>query len=210
MNEDYRSIIKSFIQDTFNLKDEYSTWHIESNFQLSLAQLDLFRTISSIIVAVLGLGYLFDQKLVDGIFLLVSFVFAVVVFLWTLSYTRESIDLQAKQNEITGRAIRGKTDEWIKIALESLKENNSDKFFEYCREGMQNKYPGNKLIYVGEIFNFLLYLSIGFLVLGFLAVQFNFSLLSYQTVALIILIYLISFKDWAIKLADFLSSKIKL
>ena len=38
MDEDHRNIIKKSIQDALDFKDEYSTWHIESDFQLLLAQ----------------------------------------------------------------------------------------------------------------------------------------------------------------------------
>lgn len=210
MDEDNRHIIKDSIQDAFDLKGEYSTWHIESNFQLLLSQLDLFKTISSIIIAVLGLGYIFDQKLVEGEFLIASFVSAIIVFFWTLSYTRENIDLQVKQNEITGKSLREKTDEWIEIALKALKEKNPDIFFEYSKKESQIKHPENKLIYAGEIFNFMLYLSVGFLMLGFIANKYHFIFLSYQTTALCIFLYVLSFKNWAVKLVGLLSSKIKL
>ncbi len=60
--------------------------------------------------------------------------------------------------------------------------------------------------YIGEIIIFLFYLSVGFLGLSFISYKYPIELISLPTFFILISVYLISFKNWAI----FLSNKLSL
>ncbi len=136
MLQEHKDIIKNSIKDIFTVQEEFSDFEVNSNFQSLIAQLDLFKVIASLVIGIIGISYLYDSNL-DKHFLLVSLAFATTTLLLSISYTREAIDLQPKQNENTHLFIANKTKEHIDIALKALKEDDSDIFFKYAKEELE-------------------------------------------------------------------------
>jgi hypothetical protein len=209
MNEEHKKIIIKAIADQFALKEKYSDYQLNSNFQLLLVQLDLFKTISTLVVAIIGIGYFLNNH-VNTSFFIISFVFSLITILGTISYTREIIDLEFKQINKQGIALNKKIDEIINLCVEAIKKEDSKIFFDYAEQEVKSKYLKDRLVYAGEIFSFCFYNSIAFGLLAFFADKYNFSLLSYVTILTVIFVSFVSFKDWVRYIVDFLSKEIKI
>jgi len=208
MDEERRKIIIKAIADQFALKEKYSDYQLNSNFQLLLTQLDLFKTMSTLVVAIIGIGYFLNHH-VDVSFFTVSFVFSLITIFGTISYTREILDLESKQISKQGIALNKKIDEIINLCVEAIKKEDSKIFFNYAEQEVKSKYLKDRLVYAGEIFSFCFYNSIAFGILAFFADKYNFNLLSCVTIFTVISVYLISFKDWVRHIVNFLSKDIK-
>ncbi len=204
MLEEHRKIIENSINDAFNFRKEFSDFEISSNFQLLTTQLDLFKVIAGLVIGVASIGYIYNENL-NSSFLGVSVFFALITLILSVSYTREVIDLQAKQNKETGVNIFNKTEEHINVALKSLKENDSNIFFDYAKERLNDKYPEPQLNYIGEIVIFIFYLSLGSLVMALISSKYKFGIVSCQSIIAITIVYLASFKNWTTPLSNLLS-----
>ncbi len=207
MLEEHKSIIKDSIKDAFDFRNDVANFEINNNFQLLTSQLDLFKVIASLAIGIASIGYLYSQKLDSG-FLLVSIIFSIISLIMSVSYTRETIDLQARQNKETRLNIFKKTDEMIEVALKALKENNADIYFNYAEERVKDRYPEPQLNYIGEIVIFMFYSSIGFLILSYPSKIYGFEIISIQSFILLATTYLLSFKDWVVKIAPLLSTEL--
>lgn len=207
MNEEHSKIIKKSIDDAFEMRDKFYTFSIESSFQLLISQLDLFKTVSGLVVAFIGIGYFYRLDL-NKDFLLLSLIFSLITLVLSISYSREAIDLQEKQNQQTEKDIVKKTEDIINKSVESLEKNDSSIFFNYARERLNDKYPEPRLNYIGEIILFCFYLSIGFMIFSWMSSNHDFKFLSLQTTILLTVVYLISFKDWSKKLSEIFSKKL--
>lgn len=207
MPPEHREIIKNTIKDGFVLKDKYSDYEINSNFQLLLNQLDLFRTISALVVAIVGLGFFFKDNL-NQTFLITSLVFALITIVGTISYTREMVDFEARAIKEQGNKIRDKIDQYTEVAIEALKLEKSDIFFDYAQKELNAKYLKDRLVYAGEIFTFFFYLSVSFGLISFFYKSINFIPFSYLLIFIILLTYFLSFKEWARFIIDSLSKHI--
>ncbi len=208
MTDEHTKIIKDYIDETFELMEKVSEFEINNSFQLQLAQLDLFKVISSLVIGITAIGYIFSSNF-DNNYLLISVGFALLTLIFSVSYTREIIDLQREQDRKTNVAIKKVADEGIKVAMDSLKKNDSSIFFNYVRNRIKDKYPEQPLVYTGEIMVFIFYSSVGFLILSFLARRYEFTVISYQTLLLLITTYFLSFKNWSVALSTKLSKNIK-
>ena len=208
MIEEHEKIIMDSINENFEFLEKHSDFEIDSNFQLSLSQLDLFKVISGLVIGVIGIGYFYNKNL-DSNFLIISIGLAMTTLLFSVSYTREVIDSHAEQNKKTHIEIKKKMDENTKVALDSLKKNDSSVYFNYMEELLKNKYLETQLNYVGEIIIFLFYSSVGFLVLSFFSYNYGFSIISYWTVLLLVVTYFLSFKNWSMILSSILSKNLK-
>ncbi len=204
MTPEHKDIIKNSVKDIFSFQEKFSDFELSSNFQLMLSQLDLFKLLSSLVVAIIGIGYLFDSKL-ENQFLLLSLIFSLLTLVVSISFTREVIDLQPKLNAKAHQEISKTIQQHNDMALKALREDNSEIFFEYARNKLGDTYSEPSLNYIGEILIFMFYLSIAFLCFSFLALKFPFTILSWQTIVLLICVYLISFKNWAHWLSEKLS-----
>jgi len=209
MDDEHKNIIIRSIGEGFALKEKYSDYAINANFQLLITQLDLFKTISTIVVAIVGIGYFLNDQLSPS-FLTVSFIFSLLTILGTISYSREIIDLEAKQIKNYGVLFNKKIDESINIAVEAIKKKDSKIYFSYAEQEIKDRVTGDKLIYAGEIFTFCFYLSITFGILAFFSYKYNFGLFSWITILVIIFTYIISFKNWSHKIINFFSTEINL
>ncbi len=207
MHEEHRKIIIKAIEDGFALKQEYSDYAINSHFQLFLSQLDLFKTISTLVVAIIGIGYLNNR--IDSSFFAASFVFSLLTLIGTISYTREKIDLEAKGIAEYGVVLRGRVDAAINVAVESIKKEDSKIFFDYAEQETSLKALNDRLVYAGEIFTFCFYNSVAFGILAFIANKYNFGILSYVTVLTLVFTLLVSFKNWSVYAVDVLSKEVK-
>ncbi len=206
MDEKDRKIIEDAIKNSFAFRDKFFDFEVNSNLQLLLTQLGLFKTISTIIIALVGIGYLYDKGL-DLQFLSVSLCSAIVVFILSLSYTREAIDNQSHQNKKLREYIHNKTEIAIDKAIESTKKDDANIYFEFAKEQLKIKHIESPLNYVGETILFTLYSSVGFLVLSYFGKLYSFGFFSYQTIILLVAAYFLSFKNWAIKISEVLSKK---
>lgn len=207
MLQEHKKIIENSINDILTVQEKFSDFEINNNFQSFISQLDLFKLIASLVIGIIGIGYLYDSNL-DKKFLLISLFFATITLVLSISYTREAVDLQPKLNQDTHLLIANKTKEHIDVALKALKQDNPDIFFKYAKEELNKKYPEAQLNYIGEIIIFLFYLSIGFLSLSFFSYKHPIEIISLFTFCVLVVSYLISFKNWAIFLSNKLSSSI--
>lgn len=208
MLDDHRKIIKDSIKNALDIQDKFSNSVMENNFQLLLSQLDFFKVISGLVVGIIGIGYFYNQNLNDD-FLIISLIFALITLLFSVSYTREVVDLQEKQNKQAYEDIKNDTDEMINKAIEALKKEESNIYFGYAENRLKDAYLEPQLNYAGEIVVLLFYLSLGFLGLSFLSNIYNFYLISYQTATLLFVVYVLSFNNWAFGFSELLSSNLK-
>lgn len=206
MNEQHKEIIKNVIQKNFSLEEKFSDFELNSNFQLLLSQLDLFKTMSALVIGLIGIGYFYNTNL-DINFLTVSFAVSIFTLFLLISYTRETIDAQSKLNKQTNDIIRKNVRSVCQKCLEALQKDNSEIFFKYNREKLNKEHSKSPpLNYMGEIATFLFYLSVGFLILSFFAKIYSISLISWQTAVVTFFAYILSYKNWTIKFVE-ISSK---
>ncbi len=208
MIEEHEKIIMDSINENFKFLQKYSDFEIDSEFQLLLSQLDLFKVISGLVIGMIGIGYFYNKSLDDN-FLIISIIFAMITLLFSISYTREVIDSRPEQNKKTYAEIKKKMDENTKVAFESLKNKDSAVYFDYALKQLEDKYLELPLNYVGKVIIFLFYLSVGFLILSFFSYKYGFSIISYWTVLLLVITYFLSFKNWSMTLSLILSKNLK-
>jgi hypothetical protein len=208
MLQDHKDILKNSIKDAFSLQDKFSDFEINSNFQSLISQLDLFKVVASLEIGIIGIGYLYDSKL-NGNFLLISLISALFTLVLSISYTREVIDSQSKQNQKTHAIIKQKVQEHNDVVIEAFKKDDSEIFFEYARNESERKHLESPLNYMGEIIIFCFYLSVGFLGLSFVSYKYPIELVSVKVLLLLIAIFLISFKDWSMQFSKILSTPVK-
>lgn len=210
MTQEERDQIKKTIGELFNLRDKYFDFQINTKFQLGLAQLDLFKTLSTIVIALLGIGYVFDAKF-NKDFLFISTAFILIVLFGTISFIRESIDSEDKSLEDNEILIKEKTEETIRKSVEALEKDDFNIYFDFVKQKATEFHPQKEdLLYTGEIFNFLLYLSIFFLTLSYLSPKFDFSIWSIQTATAIVLAYVLSHTEWSTKMIRIFSKKFRI
>lgn len=204
MLQDHKEILKDSIKDTFSVQEKFSDFEISSNFQALISQLDLFKLVASLVIGIIGIGYLYDSKL-DRDFLLISLCSALLTLILSVSYTREVIDLQPKQNSKTHAFIAKKVQDHIDVVLKAFKEDNSGIFFNYAKNEIEREPSEQPLNYISEIIIFSFYLSIGFLIMSFISYKYPIELISVPTLLLLVTVYLISFKNWSLWLSGKLS-----
>jgi len=206
MNEDHKKIIIDSIEESFRLKAKASDDIASLRRDLFLKQLDFFLQLSSISVAILGIGYLVYTEKVDIVFGLLSLMFSFVNILWISSYIRISIDENANYHEQGAFAVKQKMDDAIGKAVEAINKNNSDIYFKYAEE--QTKLPIQKsnLSFSGEIFTFIFINSFLFLIAAFFKGNIN-SCFDYLIVIelIIIISYFLSFENISGVIIDKLS-----
>lgn len=208
MEEEKKEIIKETIKDAFKMKEKYSDLELNQSFQLFISQLDFFKTLATLISAIIGIGYVFGN-FQNTDFLLAAGISSLAVIIGAISYTREIINSEAKKIKNTGKNINKQMDEVIYRSSEYYKNNDFKGYVDSLNEKVSAEKvaadaPG-ELIYADEIFTMLLYNSIFFILLGFFANKYNWEFISIQTALVLGLSYILGFKKWSIPLMSFIS-----
>lgn len=211
MQEKNKEIIKEGINEYFSAQKEISKIQLEMNFELLLSQIDFFKAISSFIIAVAGIG-LYAGNFNSG-FLFVSLMLGIIILLFTVSYARETIDEEQRDITEMVNIVNKETTELIKKGVDAIKSENENIYFEYLNKKINEEENVKEMPnYIGEIISFMFYLSVGFLFISFLPKDFMSYLLPYKNHIIVIFLllfsYLLSFKNWALKLSKLLSKKI--
>lgn len=211
MTPEDKGIINNAIKNSFELRGEVLNFGANGNFQLALTQLDFFKVIASLNIGLIGIGYLYNN-LLDKTFLLTSLFFAVMTLIICISYTRESIDEHSRILKEIEKDVFKATDESLKAATESIQSDKPNIFWDHIFKKLEEKNEKTKqeLNYIGELVVLFFYLSLGLLLFSYLSVKYQFSIFSYQTAILLILIWLLSFKEWAINFAKLMSKYISI
>jgi len=208
MDDEVKNRLKDTIKDLYNFQQKIADFTLEKSLNLEIIQLDFFKSISSIIIGVIGIGYFYNVNL-DRTFLFSSLVFSSSILIFSTSLVREKIDEQAKGIWKLYNTVNDETDTGVDKCKESLNNQDEDIFYNWVKNRIKIDQKINiKENYAGETIVFLFYSSVGFLGLSFFSNIYNFHFLSYQTLSFLILVYLLSFKNWSIKFLEILSKKI--
>jgi hypothetical protein len=202
--ENERRITYKIVNDIFTTQEKLQDTILNFNIQLLLSQLDFFKTIAAIVVSVAGIGYVYSENLQDS-FLLASLMISVIVFVFSVSYSRELMDREYWANVKLTEDAESITKEIVNTIPIT---RNDDEFVEFINKKLIELSKDNQLKtlnYTGEIVVFLLYTSIGFLMLSYLGTVYSFGFISYQTIVLIVSVWFLSFAPWAIKVSERLS-----
>jgi len=206
MHEEHRQILIDSIESSFKFKDKVLDDIASLRRDLFLKQLDFFLQLSSLSIAILGIGYLVYTEKVDIIFGLSSLVFSFVNILWISSYIRVSIDKSANYHEHGAFIVRQKMDNAINKAIEAINKNDSNIYFEYAEKQIKLPIQNDKLNFSGEIFTFIFINSFLFLILAFFKEKIHFCFDYFIIIILSLIIsYFLSFKDVSGIIVDKLS-----
>ncbi len=209
MNKKKRKKIENSIKDAFQLKERFADFEVSFSNQLLSEQLDLLKNLAGIIIAVIGIGYLFE-KISINVFSVAGFVFSIISLILIFSYIREMIDIQANGLKEAQKGIEHRTDEMINKAIEAIESDNASICFDYAKKEYKKiKNVNPELIYLGEIILFLFFTILSSMI-GVIAVEkINIEII-YQLFlfALILLIsWQMSFREWSVPLIKLLSKK---
>lgn len=207
MKKDEIRILKEASKDIFKLRSDFYDYEISLSSQLFFAQKNFFQVIAGLILVILGISYS-NFKFLNLDFVLLSFIFGLVTLILSINFTREAIDHRDKMLRLEKKKMTDKTELALEKIVNSL-QNNSNEFFEHAESELNNIKKDPPLSYAGEIIIFTFYLSLGFLIFAFISLNMNFSLISIETLILLILVYFISFKNWVLKLTSILSINLK-
>lgn len=184
-----------------NLRDSARDTLFNEGFQLSLAQMDLFKTLSTLIIGLAAISYIYEKSSnVDYWSLFFSWTFGILVLILTISWSRETIDLHSLENEKRVLDMQEKTLKIQQKWLEASRWKNIQIFNNFIEEEL-SKPKMKKWIpnYIGEFMVFLFYNAFGFLILAFLLPLIP-SAHCYPKVVfyiwIIFLTWLLSFIDW--------------
>ncbi|MBU3978179.1 hypothetical protein KJ980_04660 [Patescibacteria group bacterium] len=210
MNEKEKEYIVKNMQDYSNLNRKFLRSAIDDISKLQMTKLDHLRTTSTLVVGIAGAIYLLIENFSKE-FLIASIFCSLLTIVWVMSYVREEVVRQVSNREKIGAVMKAKRDELYKKGQEAISKNDFSIFFNYTLD--QAKEPDAKKAkdYSTdlEIFNFLFFLSIGFLALSYLSSKYHFNIMSLQTATMLVLVYLLSYKSWAISSSTFLNIKIE-
>ncbi|MFT7328251.1 MAG: protein-S-isoprenylcysteine O-methyltransferase Ste14 [Crocinitomicaceae bacterium] len=195
------------IKNILKIRNDFHDYEINLRSQLFFAQKSFFQVISGLVLVIIGISYT-SFSLLEINFVIVSFIFGILALIFSISYGRESIDYRDKMLRIEKEKLIEKTDFALNNIIISIKSDSNDIFDhdEKVSDIPQIKSPLN---YIGEIIVLFFFLSLGFLFFAFISKEFDFGLISIQTAVLLLFIYVISFKNWILKLSDFLSTDLK-
>lgn len=211
MNEAQTLAIKEHISDAFDEKRKVHDFAINSGFSLLLAQLDLFKVLGGLIVALSSIGYLSEQgKDLDQVSLWVSFLFGIAVLLFSVSYTRETIDNQAQQNEEIVEMVVKQSQSIIDTWVAAIKAGDDIIYYNFVESELDRiqseTKKQTKKSYMWEIVVFSFYSAVWFLLMS---VFFNSNFFCERVIwSLIILLssFFFACANWAYPFSEFLSS----
>ena len=211
MNEDDNQELTKAYEDVILIREKVTDFTLNSRFQLLLSQLDLFKGLASLTIGILGIGYLLKEDL-DSKFVLLCLIFALLTLVISVSYSRQTIDAHTNEIENTKNHFIQKTKELIVKMKESKNEHDIKIFRDARTNYLENYKPYEEppqSNYTGETLILFFFLSIGYLVLAYISSNYyQIKLLSIPHLLLLLIIWLVSFVDWAGFLMKRLSKRI--
>ncbi|KKP83673.1 MAG: hypothetical protein UR82_C0019G0001, partial [Candidatus Moranbacteria bacterium GW2011_GWF1_35_5] len=203
--------IPKFNKINWTCFSNFSDFEVNFLNQLLFAHLDLLKNLASIIIAIIGIGYLFE-KISVNIFSVFGFMLSMFSLIFIFSYIKEVIDKQANGLKIAAKEVENKTDESIEKAVEALKKDDESIHFDYAEmELAKINDLDSELNYIGEVVLFLFF-GILFSVMGIILVEKVEIGLLYQLLMLALILIVswqMSFKEWSINLIKIFSKNVK-
>lgn len=185
--------------DVQSVRDDARKSLLDHGVELLMAQIDLLKTLASIITGLSAIGYLYETNAsLDHGSLVLAFIFWILTLVMSVSWTREIIDFQAKQDEEILNDMQDKVDLIQWTAIEARKHDNYKIFDDFVRqEAMPTKKKASIPSYIGETVIFLFYSSLGFLILSFLLKNYDWPCLkTLFYLLLLIFSFSLAFFDW--------------
>lgn len=210
MNEEEKNNIIESIKSGEEILDKYFDFKENTIIQLLLYQLSFFQIIASIIIGLVGVSYFFNPEL-ERVFLALSLCFSLITCILCTSFTREIIDKTDLDIKDAEKNLEREHNKNVERARSAIQNGNVDIFFKSQQSEIneiKNSQSQIKPKYIGEIIVFTFYLSVGFLLFSLISKKYFFGPFSYQVIVLLGLTYLLSFRNWAIRLSEILSKKI--
>lgn len=199
--------IHTQIKDSFADKKENRNLILNSKFQLLLTQLDLFKVLWWLVVALNSVAYLSKNPHPDYFSLGISSLFGIAVLILAISYTRETIDRQSEEIDVYGK----KYDEFLNFLITKWQEaiNKDDQNIYYgAVQNLSDNFRPEKISNkscIGEFMIFLFFSSVFFLIVSFF---FNPILLCAKILLVVLILtlsYLLAFFNWAYSVESVIS-----
>jgi len=209
MKEGDLDVIKNATDDLFSLKDELFRQTEERHFQLMLARVDLFKDVASIILAFLGVGFVFD-KIAVNIFSVIAVILSLSLLIFIFSYSREILDLRGNELNDVLLNFSNKIDRSIAVAMKAINARDAQIFYDHAEEERQKKMKDeNAEEFIGEIVLLIFLLIVLFLIAAFLNEKFDFTVIQQLLIVAVIFAssWMLSFKNWSYRLGLFFSKK---
>ncbi len=212
MNEREIDYLKKTIEDAYQFRDKFFDFELDFRTQLLLSQLDLLKTISSIIAAFLGVFYFFYPGK-SNLFSLIAFVTSICSLIFIFSYHKEIIDDEERTLKGEGEKVEKRTSEIISKATEGIEKQDVNILINYIKANIKDSQTNPIPNYLGEIILFLFYLILFTAIVSVFYNSFHINKPSTELIILISILgvsWFISFKEWSMWLAKFFSKQIKL
>ncbi len=200
--------IHTQIKDSFANKKENRNLIFNSKFQLLLTQLDLFKVLWWIVVALSWVAYLSKNPHPDYFSLGLSFLFWLAVLFLSISYTRETIDNQSDQIDEYG----SKLDDFLNFLIdkwhEAITKDDKDVYYNAVQKLSDNFKPNDEIqkSCVWEFMVFLFYSSVLFLIASFFL---NPQPICEKTLLVLLVLsisWFLAFSNWSYPFLEFISS----
>lgn len=161
--------ISEVVKDMHELKKDARNSIINDGFQLLLAQIDLMKTLASLVIGFSAIWYIYEQASgLDNWWLLWAFIFWLLTLIFSVSWSREIIDFHDKQNGEILEELSSKVHNIEQTALQARKDDDFNMFYTFSqKEANKPKPPTPIPSYIWEIVVFLFYAALGFLIVSF-------------------------------------------
>ena len=197
MNDEEFNRLVGEKDDAFSFLKETRKDIWDKNFDLGLAQFDLLKSLSSMIMGLAAIGYLYDQGKtdirLDQNFLVLGFFAGLFCLLFSISWTKENIDELLEWNAKTMKDVEKKSQERIQKVLDSIEIKDINTYYDYVKEEHRKitvkiERLKDSIDYMGKMVVFLFYSSLGFVIAAFFP-----NMYCSLKLASILLIFVISF-----------------
>ncbi len=198
-----KEYLKSIADGSFDMKQKFFDFKLQTTISLTLSQLQFFQFISGLVLAIASISFGLDYIKPD-IFLLYPCLFATFLLIITTSFTREIIDIQLNGLEVAEEVVNNAHDKIMEKLTESINEKSIDPMIKFSEEQIsKEKQKKHEVLLSGEIIVFLFFNT----VFSF------FTLITHRHSLLILLVvmtlsYFLSFKNWSLGLLKYLSREI--
>lgn len=201
MDEREKEFIKKITDGYSDLYNEFLRSAVNEVSNLQIARIDYLQKIATLIVGISAASHFLVPNL-SGDFLAASVVCSLFTIVLAMSYIREDMIRQLSSLQKENTKMKTQRDGLFEKAHEALREDNFKAFFNYVSEQIKDSSDNTEKRRRTdlEIFNFLFFLSIGFLGFSYIANEYNFGIFSFQTFVMAGLVYLFSYREWALKL----------
>ncbi len=205
MKEEDEKTLKKSLEDSYVIRDDFFSFQIQTKVQLLLSQLQFSQSLGGISLALLAIGA-GTQTIELSLWSLLSIGFAFVLLIYSSSLYREIIDLQVRDLDEADILLRKTQDKIETKVIESLQKNNFSIYLTYLGEEIKNRTKTQPhSLQLGEIVVLLFLNTLGFGLLSILNPEIN-CFFRLAVVALVLLVtYLLSFKNWSYPLTKMLS-----